>query len=103
MRNAARRHETCRYSLSIELTGAPGGVSAGVSDLMMGDECKANAAPMYGVASARIALGPVKPDGKGFGIDGTVDKGAEGVKKLRCLFGPQRTFDKIRAMTPDGE
>lgn len=29
MRNAARRGDTCRYSLSVEFTGAPGGASAG--------------------------------------------------------------------------
>jgi hypothetical protein len=105
MRNAARRNETCRYQLSVEITGAPGGVSAGVSDLMMRDMCKGSSAPMYGVQPRAITLKQTivaTPD-KGFAIDGTVDKGAEGVKKLRCIFKSDRTLDRVMAMTPDGE
>ncbi len=56
MRNAARRNETCRHTLSIEITGRPGGSSAGISDAMLRDRCRAEAAPMYGVSPRRIAL-----------------------------------------------
>lgn len=103
MRNAARRGDTCRYSLSVELSGAPGGASAGVSDAILTDTCTRQAAVMYGVAPARIAARPVVAAQGGFPIDGTADKGPEGIKKLRCLFRPDRTFDHIMAMTPDGE
>lgn len=104
MRNAARRNETCRHTLSIEITGKPGGSSAGVSDARLRDRCRAEAAPMYGVSPRRIALAArVGPSAEGgFQIDGTVDKGREGVKKLRCLFTRERGFDRVMAMTPDG-
>jgi hypothetical protein len=102
MRNAARRGETCRYSLSIELTGAPGGVSAGVSDLELQDRCKSEAAGMYGVQPRNIKPGAVKAGSSGFQIDAKADKGKEGVKKLRCIFKADRTFDHIMAMTSDG-
>lgn len=105
MRNAARRNEACRYQLSIELTGAPGGASAGVSDEMMRDACKGATAPMYGVEPRKVtARAPMRAakDG-GFTLDGTIDKGGEGVKKMRCIFKPDRTIDHVMAMTPDGE
>jgi hypothetical protein len=103
MRSAARRNETCRYSLSIELTGAPGGSSASVSDPQMRDRCKGEAAPMYSVLPLRIKVGRVRSVAAGFEIDGTANKGAEGVKKLRCIFKHDRTFSHIMAMTPDGK
>jgi len=103
MRNAARRNEVCRYQLSVELTGAPGGVSAGVSDRIKQDVCKAEAAGMYGVDQRRIAVGPVRTSPRGSEIDGTADKQAEGIKKLRCIFKADGSFDHIMAMTPDGE
>ncbi len=103
MRNAARRGETCRYSLSIEITGAPGGVSAGASDIELQDRCKGEAAGMYGVQPRDIAPGAVQPGSGGFQIDATADKGADGIKKLRCIFKPDRSFDHIMAMTPDRE
>ena len=105
MRNAARRSETCRYRLEIELTGAPGGASAGVSDTMMRDLCKGSTAKMYGVEPRNVtASAPIRTakDG-GFTLDGKVDKGKEGVKKMRCIFKPDRTVDRVMAMTPDGE
>jgi hypothetical protein len=102
MRNAARRGETCKFSLSIELTGAPGGSTAGISDAQMRDRCKGEAAPMYGLQPLRIKVGRVRSVAAGFEIDGTANKGAEGIKKLRCIFKPDRTFSQIMAMTPDG-
>ncbi len=105
MRNAARRNEACRYQLSIELTGAPGGASAGVSDETMRDVCKGSTAQMYGVEPRKVtARAPIRraQDG-GFTLDGTIDKGAEGMKKMRCIFKPDRTIDRVMAMTPDGE
>jgi len=57
MRNAARRNETCRYRLTVEITGTPGGASAGTSDIAMQDRCKGEAAGMYGVQPKQIAAG----------------------------------------------
>ena len=104
MRSAARRNETCSYKLSIEATGAPGGASAGVSDQMMRDACKGATAPMYGVEPRNVtATAPIKKSKDGFTLDGTIDKGKEGVKKMRCIFKADRTMDRVMAMTPDGE
>lgn len=104
MRNAARRNETCRFSLALELTGKPGGASAGVSDRAMRDSCVGAAAPMYGVGSKDIrAAGRIRKAAAGFELDGVVNKGREGIKRLRCIYKPDRTLDRVMAMTPDGE
>jgi hypothetical protein len=115
MRSAARRGETCRYSLSVEATGKPGGVSAGVSDAMMRDICRVEAAVMYGVERRRITVqrvmrgrpipvpGAAPLPAPAFQAEASADKGREGVKKLRCLFRPDRSLDRIMALTPDGE
>ena len=103
MRSAARRQERCRFAFSVELTGKPGGASAGVSDQMMRDQCFAKAAPMYGVKKRAITLGAITANKEEFAIDGTVDKGREGIKQLRCRFTVERRFIEVMAMTPDGE
>lgn len=104
MRNAARRKESCRYALSIEITGAPGGASAGVSDAMMRDVCKAATAPMYGVEPRAVTVGArIGSGARGFWIDGAIDKGGEGRKSMRCLFKSDRTLERVMATTPDGE
>lgn len=100
-RNAARRNEACRYSAALEITGAPGGVSAGTSDSIMQDICRSEAATMYGTKPAKISVAAVVAKGGVFQIDGIVDKSAEGGKKLRCLFNADRSFDHIMAMTSD--
>lgn len=104
-RSGARRNRICRYQLTIELTGAPGGTSPGQSDVMMRDLCKGAAAPMYGVQPRSIVLKPrinSVPAG-GFTINGTVNKGSEGKKTMRCIFKPDRTLDRVMATTADGE
>ncbi len=94
MRNAARRNETCRYSLSVELTG-------GGEDQAAQQACRSNAATMYGVEPGAITLGGLVRTAEGASIDAKADKGAEGVKDLRCLFKPDGAFDHIMAMTSD--
>ncbi len=103
MRNAARRNEACRYRISFELTGVPGGVSAGVSNLQMRDQCQARVSAMYAVRSPRIRMAAIQAGSDGPRIDGTVNKGPEGVKRFRCLFTPARQLRDVMAMTPDGE
>ncbi len=103
MRNAARRNETCRYSLSIELTGKPGGASAGVSDRQMRDGCLARVRDMYAVPSGGVRIASLRSSREGPFINGTVNKGAEGIKRFRCLFTPDRQLRDVMAMTPDGE
>ena len=103
MRNAARRTELCRFTLSVELTGKPGGASVGVPDIVLRDQCLANAVPMYRVSKRALTLGAIETGQDGVVIDGTVDKGREGIKKLRCRFTAERRFIDVMAMTPDGE
>ncbi len=103
MRNAARRNETCRFRISFELTGAAGGASPGVSDRQMRDACRARVGAMYGTQTRAIRLAAIRPGRDGARIDGTVDKRAEGVKRFRCLFTPERQLRDVMAMTPDGE
>ncbi len=103
MRNAARRNETCRFRISFELTGAPGGASAGVSDRQMRDACRARVSDMYATPGRAIRMSAIRPGRAGARIDGTVNKGAEGVKQFRCLFTPERQLRDVMAMTPDGE
>lgn len=105
MRNAARRAETCRYELSVELTGPQGGASSGVSDAILRDNCKSETAKVYQVQLDKVTISAavVKAKGGGFTLDGTIDKGAEGIKKMRCIFRANRTLDNVMAMTPDGE
>lgn len=103
MRNAARRNETCRYRISFEVTGSPGGTSAGVPDRQMRDQCRARVTAMYAVQGNRVRMGAVQIAGGEPRIDGTVDKKAEGIKKFRCLYTPQRQLRDVMAMTPDGE
>ena len=106
MRSAARRGESCRFNLSVELTGAAtgkAGASAGVSDRQMRDICRASVARMYAVRPLQIRTGGIAVGAEGPRIDGTVDKRAEGIKRFRCRFGPGRQFLDVMAMTPDGE
>ncbi len=103
MRNAARRNEACRFRLSFELTGVPGGASAGVSDRQMRDACRSRVGSMYAVPAARIRMGAIRTGAGDFRIDGSVNKGAEGVKRFRCLYTPERGLRDVMAMTPDGE
>lgn len=103
MRNAARRNETCRYRISFEVTGAPGGASAGLSDRQMRDQCRARVASMYAVRSPRIRVASIQTGSDGPRIDGTVNKDSEGIKRFRCLFTNARQLRDVMAMTPDGE
>ncbi len=81
----------------------PGGASAGISDRQMRDACRARVASMYAVRSDRIRMTPIRPAADGTRIDGTASKGAEGLKRFRCLFTPTRELRDVMAMTPDGE
>jgi hypothetical protein len=103
MRNAARRNESCRYRISFEVTGTPGGVSSGISDRELRDQCRALVATMYGVRNPSIRLGAIGTAADGFPINGSVNKGAEGTKRFRCLFSPSRQLRDVMALTSDGE
>lgn len=77
------------------------GEADGASDEMLRGRCKAIGASRYGVEPGRIAPGAVQRGGSGYFVDGIVEKGANGMTKLRCLFKPDRSFNTILVMTPD--
>lgn len=112
MRSAARRKETCKYSIVFEVSGARATTPAaaapvkGAEELPMLQACAAAVTKMYGVTQDRIrydAEGAVATTKSGFELPGQVDKGAEGRKKFKCLFGGDRALKDVMAMTPDGE
>ena len=105
MRSAARRKETCKYSIVFEVSGAGASVK-GAEELPMLKACAAAVTKMYAVTQDRIrydAEGAVVATKSGFELPGQVDKGAEGRKKFKCLFGGDRALKDVMAMTPDGE
>ena len=93
------------YAASTDRTSGnkPGVASADVSDRQMRDQCQARVAEMYAVPSGRIRLAAIRKDRQGPRIDGRVDKGAEGIKKFRCLYTSDRRLRDVMALTPDGE
>ncbi|KQM97788.1 hypothetical protein ASE85_12910 [Sphingobium sp. Leaf26] len=114
MRNAARRGEIAAFSLMIGVSGrpavgAPGGgvnpIGSGppVSAGNMGAFCRGEASAQYAVRPAYIKIGRVVVDrGGGSVIDGSADKGREGIKRFRCRFDARNRFIDVMAMTRDG-
>jgi hypothetical protein len=113
MRNAARRNEICKYSITFEISGnaaataattpaaaAPASVTRG----NMPAFCRGEASRQYGVKPAYIETDAITAgaDG-GSSIDGTADKGPDGIKKFRCRFDAAGRFIDVMAMTSDGE
>lgn len=112
MRNAARRNEASDYKLRIGVTGgtpraAATQPSAKGQPISAGNRpayCRGEAAGQYGTRPAYIkTLAPVKAASGAVSIDGTVDKGNEGIKQFRCRFDAQGRFIDVMALTPDGE
>lgn len=68
-------------------------------------ECRAKAAVQYGVPEAVVNVeSPIGPgEGGGFGLPGSVDKGADGVKTFLCRYSASRMLSDVMATTPDGE
>lgn len=109
MRNAARRNETCDYSITFEISAASGAAPsgpAGAEELPMQRACADQAVSMYGVALAKVRFndeGTVVPTNDGFSIKGEVDKGAEGKKQFNCLFAKDRSLKTLMPLNSDGE
>ncbi|WP_312315941.1 hypothetical protein [Stenotrophomonas sp.] len=112
MRNVARRNESTDYKLRIGVTGGAATAttiqpSAKGKPISAGNRpayCRGEAAGQYGTRPAYIkTLAPMKAASGAIIIDGTVDKGSEGIKKFRCRFDAQGLFIDVMALTPDGE
>jgi hypothetical protein len=109
MRNAARRNETCNYSITFEISAASGATPTGPpgsEELPMQKACAAQAVSMYGVPLPEVRFkdeGNVVATIDGFSIKGEVDKGAEGKKQFNCLFAKDRSLKTLMPLNSDGE
>jgi hypothetical protein len=109
MRNAARRTETCNYSITFEISRAAGAAPTGPpgsEELPMQNACAAQAVSMYGVPLPKVRFkdeGTVVATNDGFSIKGEVDKGAEGKKQFNCLFAKDRSLKTLMPLNSDGE
>ena len=115
MRNAARRNETCAYSLTVEIGGGHAGSaapkpaeSAGsgpvVSRGNMAAHCRGEASSLYGVKPAYIMTGQITDvAGGGSTIDGTADQGTSGTRKFQCRFDAGGHFREVAPLDSDGE
>ena len=112
MRNAARRNEITDYKLRIGVNGdaataaatQPAAKGQPISAGNRPAYCRGEAAGQYGTRPAYIkTLAPVKAGNGAISIDGTVDKGSEGIKQFRCRFDAQGRFIDVMALTSDGE
>jgi len=107
MRNAARRDETCKYSISFEVSGATaaGHSAATESEDTMRKMCIGEVSGMYGVKPPSVELAPsfgTGDDGNKI-MNGQVNKGSEGYKEFRCIYDASGKLLNVMAMTPDGE
>lgn len=115
MRSAARRNETCKYALTVEIRGdeaasaAPDsakGAGSGpvVSRGNMAAHCRGEASSLYGVKPAYILTGQIDDAaGGGSTIDGTADQGTNGTKRFQCRFDAAGRFVDVMALDDDGE
>lgn len=110
MRNAARRGETCKYSMTIEISGgapvpAPAGDGAGAQELPMLRACVEETTKLYGVTQDKVRFddeGAATPAPAGFEMRGEVDKGAEGRRRFKCVFGKDRALKQVTPLNSDG-
>lgn len=65
--------------------------------------CQGEVSGLYGAKPSYIKTAKPKKTGSGTTIDGTADKGNEGIKKFQCLFDGKGHFINVMAMTTDGE
>lgn len=113
MRNAARRGESATYSLDIGVSGqmSPGepngpgnGAAPPVTPGNMSAFCRGEAAGLYGLRPAYVRTGRLTAaPGGGTRIDGTADKGRDGIKRFRCHFDGANRFMRVVALDRDGE
>lgn len=122
MRNAARRAEQASFTLTIGVDSRPGlpgpgpeigsgnrprpgpiGSGPPLTPVNMPAFCRGEAAQQYAVRPSYVVTKrPMLVSGGGTTIDGTADKGRDGIKRFRCRFDARNRFIDVMAMTPDG-
>lgn len=66
--------------------------------------CRGEVAGQYGTKPIYVTTGKLVKNAKGTtSVSGTVDRGAEGIKKFKCRFDANGRFIDVMALTPDGE
>jgi hypothetical protein len=108
MRSAARRGERCSYRMTVEISGgdAKSPPAAGAEELPMVRACAAEAVKLFGVPQDKLRFrneAAAAPVPAGFELRGEADKGAEGQKPFKCLFGKDRALKTVMPLISDGE
>ncbi len=107
MRNAARRNETCTFTITFAISGGTGKAAAAPADsASQPAACVAGAASLYGMAPSNVVLdneGNLSPTPAGFSMTGQVNKGSEGVKQFECKFDRQKKLVDVMPLNSDGE
>lgn len=111
MRNAARRNESANYTLTVSVANgaksaasAPAGTGSPITPGNMPAYCRGEVSSMFGTRPTYVKTGSlVKAADGSSSISGTVDKGAEGIKRFKCRFDRSGRFIDVMAMTSDGE
>jgi hypothetical protein len=89
------------WFLAIVAAGLP---TLATADDAMSAACRAKVAEQYGTGADAVLIGaPVTATDGSQSIEGSVDKGAEGVKEFLCEFDASGKLLGVRALTSDGE
>ncbi|WP_051504419.1 hypothetical protein [Sphingomonas jaspsi] len=66
--------------------------------------CRGEVSAMYGTKPIYVTTGKLlRGKGGTTHVDGTVDKGNEGIKKFSCRYDARGRFIDVMALTSDGE
>jgi len=107
MRSAARRNETCNFTVSFAISGGSGKAAAAPADsAAQPAACVATAANLYGIDASKVTLdneGNLSPTAEGFSMTGNADKGSEGMKQFECKFDRQKKLVDVMPLNSDGE
>lgn len=86
------------------ITASSAAYSAPISRGNMPAFCRGEVSGMYGTRPQYVKTGKIVKEKKGgYAINGTVDKGSEGIKKFKCRFDAKQNFIDVMAMTSDGK
>ena len=86
------------------LLAASTGPATAISRGNMPAYCRGEVSAMYATKPMYVKTGKiVKARDGSLSIQGTVDKGSEGIKAFACRFDKKGNFIDVMAMTSDGE
>lgn len=88
---------------SNKTSAMPRGTGAAITPGNRPAYCRGEVSSMYGTKPSYIKTAKPRMTGSGTTINGSVDKGDEGIKQFQCRFDGKGRFVDVTAMTPDGE